>query len=136
MSIIWNSTLETGHRTIDLQHQELVELINDATSAHAAGRDTVVLEEIMPRLASYVLFHFSTEETLMGGLPAAHTLGHRMAHREFTGRVGAMKEAVARGEAPSLDPLLDYLRTWLVEHIMKTDQEMVRQLHTRARIKG
>jgi hemerythrin-like metal-binding protein len=136
MSIVWNAALETGHRTIDLQHQELVELINDAASAHHAGRDTVVLEEIMPRLASYVLFHFSTEETLMTGLPSSHTIGHRMAHREFTGRIDAMKEAVARGEAPSLAPLLAYLKAWLIEHIMKTDQEMVRQLHARTRPKG
>jgi hemerythrin-like metal-binding protein len=130
MSIIWNTRLETGHRQIDLQHQELVELINEADAGHAAGRDIEVLREIMPRLLAYVLFHFATEDKLMNGsdVAAAHAKEHRQAHQEFADRVSAMKKSIETGETELLEPLVIYLQDWLIEHIMKTDRVLVHEL--------
>ncbi|HEX6735420.1 MAG TPA: bacteriohemerythrin [Azonexus sp.] len=127
MTIRWTTALETGHRQIDLQHQELVELLDELATAHRAGRDDDALHDILPRLASYVLFHFGTEEMLMAGLPAsnAHAVAHRQAHREFTARVETLRAQTAAGEHPSLGPLVDYLQAWLLEHIMNTDRELV-----------
>jgi hemerythrin-like metal-binding protein len=133
MTIIWNATLETGHRQIDLQHQELVELINELTMALEAGREFDALDDILPRLSSYVLFHFGTEEMLMGTLPAdnPHATGHRQAHRDFTTRVEALRAGAAAGEKLEAGPLADFLRDWLTNHIMRTDRELVALLAPR-----
>jgi len=127
MTIIWNTTLETGHRQIDLQHQELVELINELTAALEVGREFDALDDILPRLNNYVLFHFGTEEMLMTGLPAdsTHVLIHRQAHGDFTARINALRAGAAAGEKLEAAPLADFLRNWLVEHIMRTDRELV-----------
>lgn len=127
MPLPWTTTLETGNRQIDLQHQELVELLNELAAAHANARDEEALREILPRLTSYVLFHFATEEMLMHDLPAsnAHVVAHRQAHREFAARIETLRARTAAGEQPALAPLIDYLTSWLREHIMHTDRELV-----------
>lgn len=127
MTLRWTTTLETGNRQIDLQHQELVDLLDELAAAHASGRDEEALREILPRLASYVLFHFATEEMLMAALPAsnAHAVAHRRAHREFSTRIETLQARTAAGEQPPLAPLIDYLTSWLREHIMHTDRELV-----------
>ena len=133
MRLHWNSSLETGVRQIDLQHQELIELINELETAHEAGHHDAALEEVLPRLTAYVLFHFGTEEGLLatvaaGSAYASHHLGE---HRKFAEKVALMKSAPAAEPAEAIAQLLEYLKAWLVDHIMKTDKELARQLLSR-----
>ena len=124
--LTWNSTLETGVRQIDLQHQELIALINELEIEHELGRDEDALKIVLPRLKAYVLFHFSTEENLMAGVAEGtpHAVGHIIEHRKFTDKVATFQIQ------PWVDPgqtalqLLDYLKSWLVNHIMITDKQL------------
>ena len=126
MRLTWNSTLETGVRQIDLQHQDLIELIYEFEIAHLGGRDDEALENALPRLTAYVLFHFGTEERLMAGTPnAAH---HVNEHREFAEKVTSVKTERCVEPVQAVAPLLDYLKSWLVNHIMNTDKELARHI--------
>ena len=134
MPIKWNDSLATGVRQIDLQHQELIEIINELEAAHAAGRRVEALGEIIPRLRAYVLFHFGTEESLMATVAApAHAAKHLQQHEEFATRVAKLDSH--RATAADLDDLIGYLEHWLVEHIMKTDHEMGRLILDRMKIR-
>jgi hemerythrin-like metal-binding protein len=124
MPLHWNDTLGTGHRQIDRQHQELIDLINEFEQMVHTGHEQDAWALALPRLQTYVLFHFATEEALFGQTDAAHAARHQAQHRAFVDRLAQWRAA------PAVDPrgLLDYLKTWLVEHIMKTDRELARQL--------
>ncbi len=137
MTIIWSAELETGIRHIDLQHQELVELINQATDAHAQGRDQEMLAQILPKLAGYVVFHFGSEETLLSsaGVIGSHAQTHRLAHRTFSARIQQLKQASADGDPNALPELADYLQTWLMDHILITDKELARQIRSAPGVK-
>ena len=125
MPIAWSSQLETGIRQIDLQHEELVAMINAAEAAHTKGDETRALEEILPQLAAYVLFHFATEEALLdNSVSLQHASAHRNAHAEFRARLAAMKADATNGTPGALVQLLDYLQAWLLNHIMVTDKEL------------
>lgn len=120
--------MATGHRQIDLQHQELIEIINALEAANAAGRFDQAVGEVLPQLVAYTLFHFGTEETLMGPL-GDHAAAHMAAHREFATRVKEMAER--RLPPEDLPALIKYLNDWLVAHIMGTDRELAGQLAAR-----
>lgn len=130
MTIVWTVELETGLRQIDLQHQELVDLINEAASAHEQGRDKEMLDQILPKLSAYVIFHFSTEESLLSsaGVANLHAAAHREMHRDFTCQIQRLKQASTEGNRDALPELVEYLQRWLVNHIMVTDKELARQL--------
>lgn len=127
MPLTWTDTLATGIRQIDLQHQELIEIINELETAHAAGRQAEALDEVLPRLTAYVLFHFATEEALMPAAAAyAHAEKHRQQHQEFAARVAALRSQPTA--SIDLDTFIAYLKRWLVEHIMKTDHDLARHI--------
>ncbi len=132
MTITWTAELETGLRQIDLQHQELVDLINQATAAHADGRDQEMRDTIMPKLSAYVIFHFGTEEALLSaaGVLMSHAAMHRQAHREFSARIQVLKQASLDGDPHALPELVNYLQQWLLDHIQVTDKELARQILT------
>lgn len=131
MPIAWSSQLNTGIRQIDLQHEELVAMINAAESAHATGDENLALQEILPRLETYVLFHFATEESMLNnGISSQHAIAHRNAHAEFRARLAAMKADAVNQTPGALVQLLEYLQTWLLNHIAITDKELARSIQS------
>lgn len=126
MRIVWSSKLETGIRTIDLQHEELIGMINELDEAHRAGSNRSLLNDILQRLGSYVSFHFRTEEALMVGLPKTekHASEHLHQHRLFVEQLAAMRLR-AEGEFDgAINELADFLNSWLYDHILKTDRQL------------
>lgn len=124
MSLIWTQKLATGIHQIDLQHQELVGIINDLDQASQEPAQARALNEVLPRLASYVLFHFGTEEAMMDNLTGhpQHTDKHFRQHQLFAEQVAALRD---NNPSPAeLKAFVDYLKRWIVEHIMKTDREL------------
>lgn len=128
MGLRWTRELETGIRKIDLQHQELIEIINAFESAHQAGEDERAMSELLPRLAGYLIFHFATEESMFRGFPgsAEHKALHAAQHKEFKERFGSLKDTPAREQRRETSAMLDYLKQWLRDHIMKTDMQLAR----------
>ena len=130
MPLTWTQQLATGVRQIDLQHQELIDIINELEAASTAGNKLAAIEEVLPRLAAYVLFHFGTEEAMLSNLSQehakAHQQMHRLQHAVFTERVHQLcAQPLAEVD---LDAFNLYLQSWLLAHILKTDRELGRLL--------
>lgn len=126
MRITWSTDLETGIRSIDRQHQELISMINALTAAHEAGGDASVLDDVMQGLGAYVVFHFGTEAALMAGLPqeAAHTAAHLRQHADFIAQFERMRAEAQGGDQAVGLAMIDFLNAWLYEHILKTDRTL------------
>ncbi|MBI4740866.1 MAG: hemerythrin family protein [Betaproteobacteria bacterium] len=124
--LTWSSNLETGIRQIDLQHQELIEMINELEAAYLDGHDDNALNRLLPRLTTYVVFHFGTEEGMVRKFAAGtpHAEHHLAEHGKFTLKIAAMKEVGSTDKHSALGDLVEYLKSWLLEHIMKTDKEL------------
>ena len=133
MLLTWNSNLGTGIRQIDLQHQELIEMINELEVAYLDGHDDNALNRLLPRLTSYVVFHFGTEEGMVRKFAAGtlHAEHHLNEHRKFTQKIAEMKEMPGTDQHLALGGLVDYLKSWLLEHIMKTDKELGKLIQAR-----
>ena len=125
MGLVWRAEMATGIRAVDLQHEELVAMINALAEAVAAAADPAALNALAQRLDAYIVFHFGTEENLMNTLPrdSEHVVVHRQQHRDFVAEQARLRELGAFGD------LLSYLENWIVAHIMKTDRALA--LHLR-----
>jgi hemerythrin len=131
MVITWNSGLELGIRAIDLQHRQLVDLINELGVAVACSPQDCVEAEILSRLVAYALFHFSDEEAIAAKLDdATHLRRHRHEHRLFTERMTNWTAT-----PPAAVEMIAYLENWTVDHISRTDRELG-QLLARQSAKG
>lgn len=126
-----SAILNTGVRSVDVQHQELVLLIAQFESAHFAGENERALNDVLAQLKIYALFHFDEEERLMDTLVAetdsART--HVAQHRDFANQIERFAtERQQLGDAQVAATLVGYLRKWLLHHIATTDVALSRKL--------
>lgn len=126
MRIRWSSDLETGIRAIDLQHEELIGMLNELDAAYSGGCEQFVLESVLQRLSAYAEFHFGTEESLMATLPRSeqHTEEHLRQHRGFIEQLSRMRAASSQDAPQTTGILIDFLNEWLYEHILKSDRNL------------
>lgn len=126
MRIEWSRALETGYRTIDLQHEELVCMINELHDANPQQISRLSLDDMLQRLDGYIAFHFGTEESLMTKLPscAEHIEAHIRQHRLFVDQVAKVRAEGGDDIALMMREIADFLSDWLYGHILKTDCQL------------
>lgn len=126
----WNSSLETGNARIDEQHRRLFALTNELAEAVRDVGAAYDVDHLVAELRDYAANHFCDEEKVMScsSLSAAEQNRHRCIHRQFLEKVEAFVDRHAAGDANAITDCLDFLVDWLVLHILKLDQRIVRAL--------
>lgn len=122
--INWSPALAVGVKTIDDQHQKLIELVNQLNDAMLAGKGKEVLTPVLNELVRYTVYHFGTEEKLMAKAKYEMTDSHKGEHKQFISDVGAFKAKFDSGNAMISSEIMNFLRNWLSKHIMQTDKKL------------
>jgi hemerythrin-like metal-binding protein len=128
--IAWNDKLVTGIGKIDEQHQMLVNLFNEANIKLNSNNNAEFLDEITRDMLSYALYHFETEEELMQKYgyikdKSEDADTHIRQHRSFSAKVVAVRHDIKARILISREDLLSFLNSWLINHILNTDKELV-----------
>ena len=118
----WSSALSVGIGSIDSQHKRLIELINRLYKAVVNQQDRQTSGRILDELIDYAAVHFRTEEELFDRHGYAEGRQHREIHEKLVQRILAYRDEFRQGAALDIS-LLEFLKNWLVEHIMRTDKK-------------
>jgi hemerythrin len=121
--IEWNNSFSVGVSEIDLQHQKLVGIINDLHDAMLQGKGKAVLEEIIRGLVDYAGAHFLTEETYFDQFRYPDAGSHKEEHSAFTQKVAEFKDGFDAGKLALSITVMDFLSSWLRNHIMVADKK-------------
>lgn len=123
----WNHNLETGIEIIDVQHRQLVHLLNQLATQHVQGARQSEVQRILQELADYAHYHFETEEAIW-----QQALGedswfsqHCKVHHDFFVYI----DRLLHDERPFdiiLEELFAYLTQWLALHILDSDKRMAK----------
>ena len=125
--IEWRPQLETGLAEIDSQHKTLVDMINSLAAFSLLETDRVIIEDTIHQLIDYASFHFSLEETLMKEAAFHEYPLHRAEHASFAMEIMHMSSK-AFGNGTTIGDISDYLKKWLIKHILTTDMQYVEAL--------
>ena len=130
-SIAETSPVNTGIPEIDHHHRLLIDILRRAREHVDSGRDSAEFEEIIADLMAYSIYHFDTEETLMGMYGYAQArpedaARHIDEHRVFAGTIVAFRNDLKSGAALDLHAVLDFVTSWLNEHIRRVDMLLAR----------
>jgi hemerythrin-like metal-binding protein len=118
----WDDSLRTGIAPVDADHHLLIGLINQLDEAVLAGEGREVIGSVLTVLLEYVETHFAREEGFMARAGYPGLAEHRRQHADLAARVRDISERYSRDQIRVLDrELLGFLKTWLIDHIMKTD---------------
>ena len=119
--IEWNEQWATKMASIDRQHKTLVGYINKLHDANQKGDPGMVLGFILNNLINYTKVHFSYEEMLFRMYDYPEEEDHKIAHKKLFEKVGKFKSRFEAGDMTVGNELLDFLKLWLNNHILKED---------------
>ena len=128
---IFDATFVTGVEEMDRQHQNLVNLVNEANVRLVKNNNHNNMRRIVRELLSYAIYHFNTEESLMkeyayGEVERADAEAHITRHREFSRQIVAVQEKLKYREYVDTEQLLAFLTDWISNHILNTDKKLAR----------
>lgn len=129
-SFEWDECFVTGLDTVDVQHHELVDLINrfGELLMQSGAATQVEADCLFEELANYTRHHFKEEEALMhsSGLDSRHIKHHCGEHAKFLQDLMYLHAEMGNANANSATNLLSFLTNWLAYHILGTDHYMAR----------
>ncbi len=127
----WDQRFALGIQQIDQQHRQLVNLTNRIYEAMKSGKGNQAVAPILNELTRYTQTHFTTEETLFRRHNYPGARAHKQEHDLFVQQVKRLKQEFQRGGSGFSIKLANFLKAWLIDHIMKTDREYVSFLKER-----
>lgn len=119
----WTDSLTVHVPTMDAQHVKLVGMINELYDAMREGKGGQQVVTVLGELADYTHTHFAAEERLMRQVEYPDLERHLTVHKGLLKKVDTLRaeaEAATTGSAAAMRTL-EFLKTWLVEHIMRVD---------------
>ena len=132
MRIDFDESLRTGIDEIDEQHQRLIGIYNELDEALWQGKAHRQMEAILAHLFKYTKTHFAAEERLLAETGYPDLAQHQYEHRVLTDRLrGFVHRHVRNGERVSSE-VVDFVRKWVMSHIMECDMAYVAHVRTRA----
>jgi len=124
----WGPMLQLGYGDIDAQHKRLVELVNQLDDAMRAGHGRDVMGSVLNELIRYTVYHFAFEEKLMDQYGISSLAAHKAEHKVLVADVTAFKAKFDSGSVAVTTELMAFLRSWLSDHILKTDKALAKEL--------
>ena len=129
----WDSDLKTGMKSIDDQHQGLVEIINETLQMCFNNQKISEsrIKEIYSKLTLYVIEHFENEENLINfyKIDTRHKDVHHEAHMDFKNNVSQLFSDISLlTDVDKFGEVIEFLIRWLAYHILNMDKSLVRQI--------
>ncbi|MBA4368379.1 MAG: hemerythrin [Desulfobacterium sp.] len=129
--ITWTEDMLVHVEKIDTQHKKLLVLLNDLNDAMNQGRDKKVLGNTIIALADYTYYHFMTEEKYFDQFQYPDSIRHKNEHQYFVEEVTRFQQQFDKGETKLSEDIILFLKSWVINHIMKSDQKFSPFLNAR-----
>lgn len=121
--IKWDQSLSVGVKEIDLQHQKLIDMVNQLHQAMSSGQGKELLSRLLAALVNYTKVHFQTEERLMQKASYPHYAEHKKEHDTLTAKAVDLKNRFDTGQNMITLQVMNFLSDWLKHHILGTDKK-------------
>jgi len=108
---------------VDEVHSKFIDIIDKAIVAKQHNNSVEKVKDVLKKMATYALSHFSTEEAYMIDYPESQH--HREEHHLFAIKTDSYLNRVINGDYQIAGEILEYLKQWLARHIQVTDKKYI-----------
>ena len=130
--------MSVGNDLIDGDHRYLICLINTVELALREPEQKQPIMDAMAQLLEYTREHFSKEERIQLKIQYPKYAGHKMRHQSLT---ESLQQLIAKidavDDAETLEKrapdLIQFLRDWLLQHVLQEDLMMASYLRVHPR---
>lgn len=117
--------ISVGVSVIDRDHQKLFSLLNEMEyifRAEVASKKGAI-QSVLSELIDYTKYHFKREEILMEACDYPELENHKQVHEVLKEQVKHYLEGYRRDPSSfDLEKLRNFLKDWLIDHIMVMDK--------------
>lgn len=125
IGIKWSNTLSVNNESIDNQHKQLINEINNFLNAMIQGNGESTIESILKRLENYVIEHFRDEEEFMESINYSDVNQHKKIHMAFIEKLNELADNYKKnGASAKLASIIqNEVAKWLIDHISIEDKK-------------
>lgn len=119
----WSPNLSVGNDEIDADHEKLIDLLNSLVSSVEAGSGLDVVRAELEHLMTETENHFRHEERIMTQANYPELGYHQRIHEALMKEIREFHSELAGGTEIGPE-ITDFIRNWLVSHIMESDKQL------------
>ncbi len=121
MPVVWSDCLTVNIEELDLQHAQLIELVNilSCKKTEAAGKSCLL--EHIDRLIHFAKYHFATEEQYFGHLNHPWVEEHKQEHAALLSQILSLRTAFVEDRIGLTANVTRILEDWVLDHIFCLD---------------
>lgn len=121
--IYWDSSYNTGIRTLDDQHKQIVGLINLLLSKPDADVRSEVMSDALTRLTYYGRKHFEAEEQILEEHNYPELAQQKSEHKAYRIKIAQTCQETMLHKDSAPKELLQFIRNWWSHHILESDMK-------------
>lgn len=129
--MIWTRDFSVGVAQFDEQHKRLIQMINRLIETPQAQTGSETISELLDAMTNYAQEHFEAEERLMQQYNYPHLEEHTTQHHAFRRQTADFCIATMNQVGTVPESIFQYLRDWLVQHILRSDMAYKPFFHER-----
>lgn len=120
--IVWDAEFETGVESLDAQHRQLADCLNELYRMSLGGASGAEAMALLEATTDHVHAHFAMEEGMLRARSPGRFLAHHAYHRELEAQFARIRKDI-EGERIDLGVAVrDFLRFWLMDHVLGADR--------------
>ncbi len=115
--------MNVGNNKIDDDHKNLVQIINSIEEMLTSTKNKEEISKLLNQLAVYTKEHFTREERIMREIGYPRYFQHFKEHHKLRSQLEDIKDKIMSElqEPDTYDDLIELLRHWLLDHVIKED---------------
>lgn len=122
MTLHWSEEFAVNVEYFDDQHRKLFRMVALLSSAVTQHDNEEIIRGLLLDLALFAKKHFEDEESLMERMGYPLLAEHRVEHRDYRERLGALLMEAVNGVQVGM-AVLKLTQEWLHEHLLTTDRK-------------
>ena len=128
--VSWSDEFSVNVKEIDLQHQQMLDIVNKLHAAVEACEEKENLNKLLIDLFEHTKLHFSTEDALMKKYEYPGYEMHLHEHNVLLQHLDNLISSVSNGRDPTFRSDYDVSSDWVLIHILKSDKSLGTFLNT------
>ena len=118
----WSPNLSVGIDFIDADHQQSITLLAELQGLVASDQPRTAAIEKLDELIEFSEQHFRLEERLMKENNYREFAQHQAIHKKLLQQTAELRERLASGTTDIGPEVMDFLKEWLMRHILESDK--------------
>ena len=132
MSLItWKPEFAVGVASVDFEHEQMINLINEIYDEMKARRDADSIEQFLGDVHFAISAHFALEERLMRDAAYPEFEAHKEDHEELLDQLRDLMDQLVADPDQGFDLLQENLSDWFKNHFATFDARLHGQLENR-----